>query len=91
MRRFTTVITNASEHVNLCAVMLAPIQTHSSQVGYVCDLDVIQGGTWTEAEKEEFPLFCHISINASETTYVIEWIKKCLLISSRYFMTSLTL
>lgn len=45
VRRFTTVITNTSEHVNLCAVMLAPIQTHSSQVGYVCDLDVIQGAT----------------------------------------------
>lgn len=54
MRELTTVITNTSEQVNLWTVMLVPTQKHSSQAGFVCDLDVIQGGTSTEAEKGEF-------------------------------------
>lgn len=48
--------------------MLVPTQTHSSQVGFGCDLDVIQWGAWTEAEEGESLLFPHISINVSKTT-----------------------
>lgn len=72
MRELTTVITNTSEHLNLCTVMLVPTQTHSSQVGFVCDLDMIQGVTWSW-ERRISTLPPH-SFNVSETTDFI-WIQ----------------
>lgn len=51
--------------------------TNTQLSGWICLW--FRCDSWTEAEREEFPLFYHISINVSETTYFIEWIKQCVL------------